>query len=203
MARVNLNDAEKYMGGGGSFFKLEDGESKKVRFLFNSPEEVEESALVVHEYTGKQFATIDCSRNPGDPLDACKWCASKNNPVMRVVLPLYVEDAKEIQYWKKSGKWVKDTVMELFKNLPEGAPISGQIFTISRRGKKMQDTVYTVAPDMKIPNDNKKKDEFGEVKDPFDLNIIKPNDYDFDPVANAEDSNQPTTQSTRRTTDIF
>lgn len=205
MARVNLNDADKYTGGGSSFFKLNDGESKKVRFLYNTVAEIENSALVVHEFSGKNFATIDCSRNPGDPADMCKWCSMGNNPVMRVVLALYVEDTQEIQYWKKSGKWVNDTIMDLFRNLAPGAPISGQIFTISRRGKKMQDTVYTVAPVMSIQNDMKTKEQFGEIKDPFEINIIKPNDFDFDPQANAQEAQnqEPAQQATRRTADVF
>ena len=43
MSRVNLADAGKYTGGGGSFFKLEDGEKKNVRFLYNTVQEVMES----------------------------------------------------------------------------------------------------------------------------------------------------------------
>lgn len=206
MARANLSDVGKYTGGGGSFFKLEDGEKKSVRFLYNTVQEVMASALTVHEFTGDKFATIDCARlSSEDPVDACKWCAGGNNPVMRVVLPMYDEVSGEIQYWKKSGSWVTDVLVPLFENLPAGVPISGQSFVISRTGKTFKDTKYQVAPDMKNPNDNKTKDQFGEVKDPFDINIIKPNDYDFDPNGTVTNnaSQGPAQQATRRTADIF
>jgi len=205
MARVNLDDADKYVGGGSSFFKLDDGQKKTVRFLYNTVEEVKNAALVVHEFTGEKFATIDCSRNPGDPADMCKWCSMGNNPVMRVVLPMFVEEDNEIQYWKKSGSFVQKTLLPVFENLPTGAPISGQSFIIGRTGKTMKDTVYTCAPNMKAPNDMKTKDQFGEVKDPFEINIIKPNDFDFDPQANAQagQNQEPAQQATRRTADVF
>ena len=201
MARVSLNDADKFTGGGSSFFKLEDGEKKSVRFLFNTVQEVVDSALSVHEFTGNKFATIDCSRTPDESADSCKWCSMGNNPVMRVVLPMYEEGSNEIQYWKKSGTFVKDTLVPLFENLPAGAPISGQSFIISRTGKTWKDTKYSVAPDMRKMNDMKTKDSFGEVKDPFEINIIRPNDYDFDPNANDQEPSQQ--QATRRTADVF
>ena len=202
MGRVSLNDADKYTGGGSSFFKLEDGEKKSVRFLYNTVQELIDSALVVHEFTGSKFATIDCSRNPDEPVDSCKWCAMGNNPVMRVVLPMYEETTGEIQYWKKSGSFVKDTLLPLFENLPPNVPISGQSFIVSRTGKTWKDTKYSVAPDMRKMNDMKIKTAFGEVKDPYEINIIKPNDFDFDPNANAQDQNPPA-QATRRTADVF
>ena len=58
--------------------------------------------------------------------------------------------------------------------------IPGQVYIITRKGKGMQ-TTYTVAPDMRTANDNKTKDQFGEVKDAFEINAIKPNDCDYDP----------------------
>ena len=66
----------------------------------------------------------------------------------------------------------------------------------------MRDTVYTPIP--VGANDNKTKDQFGEIRDPFELNIIKESDYDYNPDNSNNNSNntQPTT-STRRTLDTF
>lgn len=201
--RVNLNDAGKYVKGGGSFFKLTDGQSKHVRFLYNTVADVENSALIVHEFTGSNFATIDCCREEGEPLDACKWCASGNGAVTRIVIPMYVVEDNEIQYWKKSGTWVQNNLIETFKTIPSTAPISGQEFILSRKGSKMQDTVYTIAPNLQSPNDMKAANQFGEVKDPFELNIIKPNDFDFNPQQNSQPNTNAVPQATRRTTDVF
>ena len=204
MSRVNLADAGKYTGGGGSFFKLEDGEKKNVRFLCNTVQEVMESGLLVHEFNGDKFATIECCRQEGDSLDTCKWCANGSNPVVRVVLPIYDVESGEIQYWKKSATFVTNTLVPAFESIPSNLPISGQIFTLGRTGKTMTDTKYTAAPNLGAPNDGKRKEEFGEVKDPFSLNMIKPNDFEFETQqtqSNIGVSNQFT--ATRRTTDVF
>ena len=201
---IKLDDLGKTSGGGSSFFKLEDGQSKRVRFLFNTVSDVENNAYYVHVFSGKNFATIACSRGEGEAIDTCKWCSMGNNKVDRVVIPFFLEEENEIQYWTRSGKWVSDTLIPVFTNLPEGAPISGQSFIISRKGKTMQDTVYTIAPDMRVQNDMKTKEQFGDIKDAFECGAIKPNDYDFDPKGNESNSNnQQIPQATRRTTDVF
>lgn len=204
MARVNLDDADKYSGGGSSFFKLDDGEKKSVRFLYNTLQEVKEAALSVHEFTGSKYATIDCCRlTTEEPVENCKWCAGGNRAVLRIVIPIFSIEDNEIQYWKRSGSFVNDNLIPLFENLPVGAPIAGQTFTLSRTGKDWKDTKYQVAPDMRVPNDNKTKDQFGEIKDPFELNIIKPNDFDFEPEVPAQSQNAQPQQATRRTADVF
>lgn len=203
MSRVNLDDLDKYVGGGSSFFKLNDGDKKNVRFLYNTVEEVKAAAMVVHEFTGDKFATIDCNRASSEGVEECKWCAMGNNPVMRVILPIYVEDSGEIQYWKKSGSFVKDTLLPMFENLTPGAPISGQIFILGRTGKTMTDTKYTCAVNMKNPNDMKTKDQFGEVKDPMAINMVKPYDYNFDPMAAPAQQATASQTAVRRTTDVF
>lgn len=183
MAKASLNDLSKYTRGG-KFFKIEDGEQKNVRFLYNTVEEVVESAISVHEFSGTNFATIDCARQDGDPIDACKWCLEygKTNPaVLRVVLPMYEEATGEIVYWKRSASFVQDNLVPLFSNLPVGAPISGQSFVIARKGKAWNDTKYTISPDMRVMNDNKTADQFGEIQSAYDLNMIRPADTDFDP----------------------
>ena len=200
---VKLEDLNK-SGGGGSFFTLKNGETKKVRFLFTEVSDIQYVSFRTHVYNSKKNSvTILCSREDGDPKDMCKWCASGNNSVVRCIIPLYSETDKEIQYWTgRSGKWVSTTLIPQLSNLPSGMPISGQIFNVSRHGDGL-DTVFTIVPDLQTPNDKKAKNEFGEVvADVLDLNTIKPNDYDFNP--NAEDSTTPSAaQSTRRTTDIF
>lgn len=201
MARITSDQIKNYSRGGGSFFSLKDGESANVRFLYNTYKDVE--AFVVHEFNKNQnFATIDCARQEGDPIDACKWCASGSKPVVRIVIPLYNEDTGEIQYWKKSGNWVENTLKPYLDEINPGQPISGQIYKIKRTGKEMRDTVYTPIP--VGANDNKTKDQFGEIRDPFELNIIKESDYDYNPDNGNNNSNntQPTT-STRRTLDTF
>lgn len=200
MARITNDQIKEYSRGGGSFFSLKDGESANIRFLYNTYADI--SAFVVHEYAkNNNYATIDCGRQAGDPLDMCKWCASGNKPVVRVVLAIYNEDAQEIQYWKRSGSWLESELKPYLDEIPVGQPISGQVYKIKRTGKTMNDTKYTPIP--AGINDGKTKDQFGEVKDPFEMNIIKPTDCDFDPNGTSNASNNSVSQPTRRTTDVF
>lgn len=201
---VKLEDLGKSNGGGGSWFKLDDGQSKRVRFLFNTPQDIEGIAYYVHKYNiPGNYATILCGRNDGDPIDMCKWCSSGNNRVIRGVIPLYCETDNEIQYWSdRSGKFIEENLLPQFQNLPTGAPIAGQIYIVSRKGEGLQ-TKFSVAPDMKTPNDMKTKDQFGEIKDAFEINSIKPTDCDYDPHATNEQNQEPAQQATRRTADVF
>lgn len=190
MARASLNDLNKYSGGG-TYFKIDPNTSKTVRFLYNTIEEVVNSALVVHEFSGENFATttIDCARQDGEALDNCKWCMMGNKPVMRVVLPIYDELTGEISYWKKPGAFVQNSLLPLFENLPVGVPIAGQKFQIKREGTGIN-TRYSVAPDMRTPNDNRTAESFGDIKDPYDMNMIRPSDYDYDPNASQGQTQQ-------------
>lgn len=203
MARVNLRDLDKYTSGGGAFFKIADGEKKSVRFLYNTVQEVEESPLLVHQFSGEKFATIDCNRpDKTQPLSDCKWCAMGNKPQVRVIIPMYEEETQQIVYWNRLASFANDNLLPLFENLPAGVPISGQSFIISRTGKSLTDTKYSIAPDMRVMNDMKTKDAFGEVKDAYQLNMVHETDYDFDPTPSAQPAgNAPA--STRRTADVF
>lgn len=204
--KMTWEQSEHLAQGGNSFFKLQDGQTARVRFLYNLITEIE--PLCVHSVNeGNNYAIIDCSRGPGEPLENCKWCASGNNPVGRVVLPLYNMDSNQIEYWVRSTSWVKGTLLPCLEEIPQNQPISGQTFKIKRTGKTMQDTTYNVMAEMGTQNDMKTKDQFGEVKDAYSSNIIKLNDYTF-PVntqpnngSNFGGNNDFT--STRRTAGIF
>ena len=110
MGRFSFDQMMKHTSNGGSsFFNLKEGEEARVRFLYNVFEDIE--GFTVHEFnTNGNYATIVCARQEGDPKDACKWCMTDNRPVNRVIIPLFNEDNGEIQYWKRSEQWVKDTM---------------------------------------------------------------------------------------------
>ncbi len=200
MAVITSDQFEEYSKGGGQFFTLKDGESANVRFLYNNYTDLR--AHSVHDFVNPgNSATIDCARQQGDPVDTCKWCASGYKPVPRIILAMFNEDTQSIQYWKKSLSWVQNTLKPYFDEIAPGQPISGQIYKIKRTGKDLN-TIYTPIP--VGANDNKTCDQFGEVKDAFELNIIKPNNYDYNPNMSTNTNN--TTQiptATRRTMDMF
>lgn len=200
---LTWEQADKVSSGGGAFFKIQDGETVNVRFLYNTMEDIKIKA--VHSVNGSNggFATIECSREPGEPMESCKWCAQGNRMQAKVIIPIFNEDAGEVQYWTRSSTFVKDNLLPVFSEIPQGQPISGQPFKIKRTGTKMQDTNYNIMASIGTTNDGKTKDQFGEVKDPKELNIIRPNDYEF-PAASASNNQQGNGfTSTRRTTDVF
>lgn len=187
MAKITFDQIGNYTRGGGKYFSIKPGESARVRFLYNTTNDI--VPYVVHEFnTPGNSVTIDCGRQNNEPLDACKWCASGNPAVVRVVIPLYNEGTGEIEYWKKTGTWVQNTLQPLAQQLQQGQPISGQVFIIGRTGEGLQ-TRYSVMPDMSRPNDGRKADEFGEIQDAYTTGMIKEADYDYDPNAAPQQNN--------------
>lgn len=187
MGKFSFDQMMKHKtGGGNSFFRLKNNEEAKVRFLYNSFPDIE--GYTVHEFnTNGNYATILCGRSEDDSKLSCKWCAMNNTPVNRVVLAMYNEDTQEIQYWKRSEQWVKDTLVpQLEEVVNQNQPIASQVFKIKRKGDGL-DTVYSLI--MLGAPDGKSKEAFGEVTDPFTLNIIRSTDYDFDPLAQQNQNN--------------
>lgn len=176
MARISFNQIDEYkQSGGGNYFKLANGQEAVVRILYNTIENA--IPLVVHEVRENGgYATVDCPREPGAPLDECVYCAAQHKPVVRVVIPLYNETTKQIEYWTKSGQWVQDTLKPMTDEVEKlGKPIASQQYKIKRIGEKL-DTKYTLIP-VGQP-DNMTAESFGQIKDPVtDLKMIKEANY--------------------------
>lgn len=202
MARLTFDEARKFNSGGGAFFNIKNGEEAMVRFLIDRFEEL--APYTVHEFGGNggNYATIDCGRqSAADPVDMCKWCAQGSRPVSRVIVPMYNIDAGQVQYWKKSQTWAEGELQPIVEEITKmGASIAGQVYKVKRQGEKL-DTKYVLIP-VGGP-DGKTKNDFGEIKDGYELNMIKPTNTDFDPGA-APAQNAPVGQQpTRRTADVF
>lgn len=213
MAKFSFDQMMQHTtGGGSSFFSLKENEEARVRFLYNTFNDIE--GYTVHEFNkNNNYATIVCARQEGESKEVCKWCMMDNKPVNRVIVPVYNEDNGELQYWKRSEQWIKDTLLPQIEEVVKlGAAISSQVYKVKRKGKGL-DTVYSL---IQIGGpDGKTKEQFGEIKDPFSINMIREADYDFDPYANMDNNAQQnnnqtynnggftTPQATRRTTDVF
>ena len=174
--------ARSISGGGSTFFKLEDGKSALVRFLYNTIDEmIPVGAHVVKQNESDRFGTtILCARETNeDPVDKCKYCAAGNNILARYVIPMYNEDTHEIQYWLRTSNF-EQLLSTQVEELNPQQPISGQIFKIKRTGNGT-DTQYHLFPTGN--NDGKTKDQFGEIKPIHETNVIRPANYEF-PVNN-------------------
>lgn len=182
--RFSYENWGKFKEGGGrsSYFSIKSGEMVIGRFVYTDFNDMEKFS--VHEFRNPTGAvtTISCAKPTSDsPMESCKWCSMGNQAVSRVVLPIYVEDKQEIQYWTRTTSFVEQNLIPEFEEvLNTGKPIVSQKFKIIRTGEGLQ-TKYTVTR-TGVP-DTTTKDMLGEVKDPFDMGMIKESDYDYDPNA--------------------
>ena len=158
----------------GKFFSLKNGEEARIRFLYNGLEEI--GAYIVHEFTNP-YATIACARDDSQPNDVCPWCAQGNTRVRRVIFPIFNLEENEIQYWKRTAQFAKEKVIPMLQEVAsQNQPLSSMIYKIKRMGDG-RDTTYTVVP-TGMP-DGQRKEVFGQVEDPFDLNMIRESNYNY------------------------
>ena len=180
---MKLTDTKKVLtGGSGSYFKLEEGKSVSIRFLYNTIDDILADGLVAHvippEESGQRFnVNILCGlESDDDPVTKCKWCASGHKQAGRYPLALYNTEANAIQYWLKSAQYTQGLMDTLQEIVPAGQPISGQVFKMIRTGTGTN-TQYNLVP--LGPNDGKRANEFGEVKPPEERGLLRPATYEF------------------------
>ena len=133
MARFNMSQADNYgSNGSGSFFVLKDDrDTAKVRFLYNTIDDIEGYAL--HKVKlGDKDRYVNCLRNYNDPIDMCPLCQAQYKVVPRLFLKLYNEDAGECQIWERGKSY--------FQNMSSLAsrynPLCNEVVEIERNGKK-------------------------------------------------------------------
>lgn len=145
MARVRLSDSDAYVQGGGGFgfFKIaEDGETKNIRLLYNSIDDI--PADIVHRVTvdGKT-RWVNCLReHADDPAEICPLCAAGNQRQRRVFLRVYEitkcdkhtgEDLEgDVKYWDRGNSIIAD--LESLSKRYE--PLVSHIFEVERKGKR-------------------------------------------------------------------
>ena len=103
MATFNVNEADNYGGnGGGSFFSLKnDKDTAKVRFLYNTVEDVKGYSVHEIEIDGKK-RYVNCLRAYNDPIEKCPFCEAQSKVLAKLFLKLSNEDAGECQIWERS-----------------------------------------------------------------------------------------------------
>ena len=132
MARFGVSDADHYGGqGGGGFFSLKnDKDTARVRFLYDSIDDVE--GLAVHQIeVGDKKRYVNCLREYGDPVDACPLCANKQFVTAKYFVPLYNIDEERIQTWER-GKKFGAKLSSLCSRYPH---LVSHTFEIERNGK--------------------------------------------------------------------
>lgn len=132
MARFNMNEADNYStGGGNSFFSLKDDkDTARVRFLYNTVDDIE--GYAVHKVAvGDKDRYVNCLRTYNEPLDNCPFCAAQLKVQPKLFLKLYNEDAGECQIWER-GKNYYQKMSSLSNRF---SPLYKRVMEIERNGK--------------------------------------------------------------------
>ena len=132
MARFGVNDADKYGGqGGAGYFSLKnDKDTARVRFLFDSIEDVEGYAVHQVEIDGKK-RYVNCLREYGQPISDCPFCAAKMFTSAKYFVPIYKIDEDRNQTWER-GKKFGAKLSSMCARYPH---LMTHVFEIERNGK--------------------------------------------------------------------
>ena len=133
MARFNAETADKYGGqGGAGYFSLKnDKDVARVRFMYNSIEDVEGFAVHEIEIDGKR-RYVNCLREYNQPLDVCPFCKARMHTVAKVFIPIYNVDEDRVQVWER-GKKFMSKISSICARYPN---VVSHEFEIERNGQK-------------------------------------------------------------------
>lgn len=137
MATFRASEADNYGGTGGTgFFGIaNDMEVKKVRFMYNTIEDVQGTSVHQVEVNGKR-RYVDCLRTYNEPLDTCPFCASKLYPTQaRLFIPVYNVEEKQVQIWDRGKTMFQKISGICAKYSSPDKPLVSNIFEIERHGK--------------------------------------------------------------------
>ena len=157
MARVRLDEADRYGGSGGAgFFQLKnDGDKAKVRIMYDTIDDVD--VYSVHEIDavdengrvimGKNNRPVkkyvNCLRKYDDPIDDCPFCREGRNVTVKIFIPIYNIDQDKVQIWERGKNYSK----RLARIASKYDSIVSQVFEIERDGAAgYQKTEYYIEP---------------------------------------------------------
>lgn len=144
MARVAYDEADKFGGqGGAGFFQLKnDGDTARVRFMYDNIDDivgdsvhevemVDENGNVLMGKNGRpRTKYVACLRDYDDPKDACPFCRDGKYVGVRLVVPVYNLDEKKVQIWDR-GKTMFKKMSRIASKHPS---IVAQVFEVERAG---------------------------------------------------------------------
>lgn len=138
MARINIKNAGKYTNNGGSeYFTLkDDGDTARVRFLYDDPDANDIDFFLVHpvEIDGKRrYVACNAVDDEGRMhREDCPLCQSGNRPQEKLFLQLYDEDEEKLKIWERG----KNFIPKIVSFINRYGSLVNQAFDIERHGKK-------------------------------------------------------------------
>ena len=133
MARFNTETADKYGGqGGAGYFSLKnDKDVARVRFMYNSVEDVEGYAVHQVEIDGKK-RWVNCLREYNQPKDVCPFCREGMFTSAKLFVPIYNIDQDKVQIWERGKKFISK-ISSICARYPN---VVSHVFEIERNGAK-------------------------------------------------------------------
>lgn len=144
MARVRYDEAENYGGNGGhGYFSLSnDKDTARVRFMYNSIDELVGYAVHECEVDGRK-RYVNCLRSYDQPVTECPFCANHQFQTVKLYIPVYMVDTGEVKLWERGKKFIAK-MTSLLSRYPN--PVN-TIFEIERNGAKGDtNTSYEIYP---------------------------------------------------------
>lgn len=150
MARFKADEVKNYGGqGGGGFLQLgDDGDTVRVRFMYNSIDDVE--GMSVHRIKvgvrddGRDiYRYVNCLREYNDPLDTCPFCREKKPVQAKMFIPVFDIENNETKTWERGKKFFQK-MSSICSRYPH--PVA-KVFEIERNGKRGDmGTTYEIYP---------------------------------------------------------
>lgn len=133
MARFNTETADKYGGqGGAGYFSLKhDKDVAKVRFMYNSIDDVEGYAVHQVEIDDKK-RYVNCLREYNQPKDVCPFCKAGKFTSAKLFIPIYNLDEDRVQVWERGKKFISK-ISSICARYPN---VVSHVFEIERNGQK-------------------------------------------------------------------
>ena len=166
MAKFGINEADNYGGqGGGGYFSLKnDKDTARVRFLYDSVEDIEGFAVHEVEIDGKK-RFVNCLREYGQPVNVCPFCADQRFVAVKYFVPLYNLDTDKIQTWER-GKKFGQKLSSMCARYPH---LVSHTFEIERNGKTGDtQTTYEI---YETGQDNTTIDQF-DIPNPLGTHVL-------------------------------
>lgn len=175
MARFRHDEADRYGGNGGAgYFSLKnDGDVAKVRFLYNSIDDVEGFAVHQIELDGKK-RYVNCLREYNQPIDTCPFCRERKFTQAKLFIPLYNIDEDKIQVWER-GKKFFSKISSICSRYPN---VVSHVFEVERNGKKGETT--TTYEIYEVDKDDTTLEDLPEAQDPLGTVILDKSADDMD-----------------------
>ena len=145
MGRFLADEADNYGGqGGAGFFSLKnDKDVAKVRFMYDSIDDVEGYAVHEIEINGKK-RYVDCKRSYNEPVDNCPFCKKGMPQKAKLFVPIYDINSGTVKIWER-GKKFFNQISQLCSRYAQNEPLCSHIFEIERSGKAGdQGTTYGI-----------------------------------------------------------